>query len=86
MTNAFSQIRHVDGRAYYQGTPLSLADAQIMLNEDILRRAVRVGAYLRVDDAGRLVLVNGPALRRSVNRPVSPALSPSLNCRGARQE
>ncbi|MBK1841558.1 hypothetical protein JHL17_29570 [Azospirillum sp. YIM B02556] len=82
MTNAFSQIRHADGRAYYQGIPLSLADAQIMLNDDILRRAVRVGAYLRIDETGRLVLVNGPALRRSVNRPVSSA----LNCRGARQE
>ncbi|MBY6261631.1 hypothetical protein EI613_06755 [Azospirillum sp. 412522] len=76
MTNAFSQIRHADGRAYYQGTPLSLADAQIMLNDDILRRAVRVGAYLCIDDSGRLVLVNGPALRRSVNRAVSPALTP----------
>lgn len=81
MTNAFSQIRHSDGRAYYQGTPLSLADAQIMLNDDILRRRVRVGAYLRVDD-GRLVLVNGPALRCSVSRPVPPALSP----RAARPE
>ena len=75
MTYAFSQIRHSDGRAYYQGTPLSLADAQIMLNDDILRRRVRVGAYLRVDD-GRLVLVNGPALRGSVYRPVPSALSP----------
>ncbi|PWC85860.1 hypothetical protein TSH100_14925 [Azospirillum sp. TSH100] len=81
MTNAFSQIRHADGRAYYQGTPLSLADAQIMLNDDILRRRVRVGAYLRVD-GGRLVLVNGPALRHSVNRPVSSVLSP----RAGRQE
>ena len=86
MTNAFSQIRHADGRAYYQGTPLSLADAQIMLNDDILRRIVRVGAYLRVDDAGRLVLVNGPALRRSVNRPVPSTLSPTFNSRGDRLE
>lgn len=76
MTHAFSQIRHADGRAYYQGTPLSLADAQIMLNDDILRRTVRVGAYLWIDGSGRLVLVNGPALRRSVNRPVSSALTP----------
>ncbi|WP_042688663.1 hypothetical protein [Azospirillum sp. B506] len=81
MTNAFSQIRHADGRAYYQGSPLSLADAQIMLNDDILGGRVRVGAYLRVD-GGRLVLVNGPALHRSFNRPVSPA----FNSRAARQE
>ncbi|KAA0581216.1 hypothetical protein FZ983_09765 [Azospirillum sp. B21] len=81
MTNAFSQIRHADGRAYYQGTPLSLAEAQIMLNDDILRGRVRVGAYLQVD-GGRLVLVNGPALRRSVNRPVPPALSPRGDQRG----
>ncbi|MDR6771033.1 hypothetical protein [Azospirillum sp. BE72] len=81
MTNAFSQIRHADGRAYYQGTPLSLAEAQIMLNDDILRGRVRVGAYLQVD-GGRLVLVNGPALRRSVNRPVPPALNPRGDQRG----
>ncbi|CAO3444327.1 hypothetical protein [Azospirillum largimobile] len=81
MTNAFSQIRHADGRAYYQGTPLSLAEAQIMLNDDILRGKVRVGAYLQVDGV-RLVLVNGPALRRSVNRPVPPALSPRGDQRG----
>ena len=81
MTDAFSQIRHADGRAYYQGAPLSLAEAQIMLNDDILRRRVRVGAYLRLD-GGRLVLVNGPALRRSVNRPVPPGVSPALSPRG----
>ncbi|PWC37583.1 hypothetical protein [Azospirillum sp. TSO35-2] len=79
MTIAFSQIRHADGRAYYQGKPLSLADAQIMLNDDILRRVVRVGSYLRIDGAG-LVLESGPAwsspLPRSVNRPVSRAFSP----------
>lgn len=86
MTNAFSQISHADGRAYYQGTPLSLADAQIMLNDDILRRTVRVGAYLRVDDAGRLVLVNGPTLRRSISRPVPPNLSPTFTPRAGRQE
>ncbi|WP_044549684.1 hypothetical protein [Azospirillum lipoferum] len=81
MTNAFNQIRHADGGAYYQGTPLSLAEAQIMLNDDILRGSVRVGAYLRVD-GGRLVLVNGPALRWSVNRPVPPSLSPRGDQRG----
>lgn len=68
MTTAFDQIRHSDGRAYYQGTPLSLADAQIMLNDDILRRTVRVGSYLRLDGNG-LVLESGPALRRRLSRP-----------------
>ncbi|MFP5514489.1 MAG: hypothetical protein ACLGJC_15545 [Alphaproteobacteria bacterium] len=81
MTNAFNQIRHADGRAYYQGAPLSLAEAQIMLNDDILRGRVRVGAYLQLDGP-RLVLVNGPALRQSVNRPVPPALSPREDQRG----
>ncbi|MBP2303122.1 hypothetical protein [Azospirillum picis] len=86
MTNAYSQIRHADGRAYYQGSPLTLADAQIMLNDDILRRAVRVGAYLRLD-RGSLVLVNGPALRRSVNRPPSSCLAaPGLSLCAGRQE
>ena len=75
MTNAFRHIRHTDGRAYYEGKPLSLADAQIMLNDDIVQRTVRVGAYLRVDESG-LVLEAAPMLRRLVNRPGCQGVSP----------
>lgn len=68
MTTAFRHIRHSDGRAYYEGKPLSLADAQIMLNDDIVRRAVRVGAYLRIDESG-LVLEAAPSLKHLARRP-----------------
>ncbi len=71
MTKAFRYIRHADGRAYYEGKPLSLADAQIMLNDDIVRRTVRVGAYLRVSES-ELVLEAAPLLKRCVGRPISP--------------
>lgn len=71
MTTAFRHIRHADGRAYYEGKPLSLADAQIMLNDDIVRRTVRVDAYLRIDESG-LVLEPGSLLARSGCRPLSP--------------
>lgn len=71
MTTAFRHIRHADGRAYYEGKPLSLADAQIMLNDDIVRRTVRVDAYLRIDESG-LVLETGSLLARSARRPFSP--------------
>ncbi|MBP2227257.1 hypothetical protein [Azospirillum agricola] len=71
MTTAFRHIRHADGRAYYEGKPLSLADAQIMLNDDILRRMVRVDAYLRIDESG-LVLETGPCGAPLVNRPFTP--------------
>lgn len=69
MTTAFRHIRHADGRAYYEGKPLSLADAQIMLNDDIVRRQVRVDAYLRIDGAG-LILEAG--CYRNASRSLSP--------------
>ncbi|AWK85331.1 hypothetical protein [Azospirillum thermophilum] len=53
--NAFRLIRHADGRTYYDGRPLTLADAQIMLNDDIQRRRVAVDSYLRVDGAELIV-------------------------------
>ncbi len=71
MTAAFRHIRHADGRAYYEGKPLSLADAQIMLNDDIVRRAVRVDAYLRIDGSG-LILEAGSLPARPMHRPFSP--------------
>ncbi|MCG5243333.1 hypothetical protein [Azospirillum doebereinerae] len=71
MTTAFRHIRHADGRAYYDGKPLSLADAQIMLNDDIVGRQVRVDSYLRIDESG-LVLEAGSCFRRSVRCAVTP--------------
>lgn len=62
MTPAFHHIRHADGRAYYEGRPLSLADAHLMLNDDILRRTIRPGAYLRVDRS-ELILESDSAAR-----------------------
>lgn len=61
----FSRILHPDGRIYYTGGPLSLADAQILLNDDIVNRSVAVGAYLRIDGSS-LVLEPGPrTIRRA---------------------
>lgn len=53
--NAFRLIRHADGRTYYDGAPLTLADAQIMLNDDIQRRRVAVDSFLRVDGTELIV-------------------------------
>lgn len=61
MTLAFHHIRHADGRAYYDGRPLTLADAHLMLNDDILRRAVRPGAYLRLERAELILESASPA-------------------------
>ena len=59
MQTRFRCIQHADGRTYYAGEPISLADAHIMINDDIARRAVFVGSYLRV--AGPALVIEPPA-------------------------
>lgn len=59
----YTRIVHPDGRAYYAGGPLSLADAQILLNDAIAGRAVPAGSYLRVDGP-HLVLEPAPRPKR----------------------
>jgi hypothetical protein len=45
----YRRILHHDGRVFYDGEPILLADAQVMLNEGIAASRVAVGSFLRVD-------------------------------------
>ncbi|MBP2314702.1 hypothetical protein [Azospirillum soli] len=49
MTPLYRVIRHADGRDFYDGTPVTLADAQVMLNDAILDGRVEVGSFLHVE-------------------------------------
>jgi len=49
MDQIYRRIDHASGDIYYQGDPLSLADAQSMVNEDILRGKLEPQAFLRVE-------------------------------------
>ena len=49
MTPVYQVIRYADGRAFYDGAPVTLADAQVMLNDAILDGRVEVGSFLHVD-------------------------------------
>ncbi len=50
MTPMYRTIVHASGGMYYQGEPISLADAQMMLSNDIAEGKVEVGAFLKIDD------------------------------------
>ena len=43
MTSLYRTIVHASGGTYYQGEPISLADAQMMLSNDIAEGKVEVG-------------------------------------------
>ncbi|MBK1837496.1 hypothetical protein JHL17_08730 [Azospirillum sp. YIM B02556] len=49
MQNLFHHIRHADGPVYYSGRPISLADAQVMINEDIATGRIAPGSFLRIE-------------------------------------
>lgn len=49
MTPLYRVIRHADGQTFYEGDPVTLADAQIMLNDGIADGRVEVGSFLRVE-------------------------------------
>jgi hypothetical protein len=46
----YRTIVHASGGTYYQGEPISLADAQMMLSNDIAEGKVEVGAFLKIDE------------------------------------
>jgi hypothetical protein len=46
----YRTIVHASGGMYYQGEPISLADAQMMLSNDIAEGKVEVGAFLKIDE------------------------------------
>jgi len=50
MTPEYRIIHYAAGGTYYEGEPISLADAQMMLNNDIAEGKVEVGAFLKVDE------------------------------------
>jgi hypothetical protein len=50
MTPLYRTIVHASGGTYYQGEPISLADAQIMLSNDIAEGKVEVGSFLKIDE------------------------------------
>ena len=50
MTPLYRTIVHASGWMYYQGEPISLADAQMMLSNDIAEGKVEVGSFLKIDE------------------------------------
>lgn len=49
MTPLYRTIMHAAGWTYYHGEPITLADAQMMLSNDIAEGKVKVGSFLKVD-------------------------------------
>ncbi len=49
MTAVYPEIRFADGRVFHRGDPVTLADAQILLNDGIADGLVEVGSFLRVE-------------------------------------
>ncbi|MBP2300729.1 hypothetical protein [Azospirillum picis] len=54
-TATYHTIRHADGQPFYDGEPITLADAQVMINEAIARGDVEVGSYLHIDADGLII-------------------------------
>jgi hypothetical protein len=50
MTPHYRTIVHAAGGTYYQGEPITLAEAQVMLNNDIAEGKVEVGSFLKMDE------------------------------------
>ncbi len=48
MHTVFHHIRHAEGPIFYAGEPISLADAQVMINDGIMERRLYPGSFLRV--------------------------------------
>ncbi|HYG87652.1 MAG TPA: hypothetical protein VD978_15440 [Azospirillum sp.] len=49
-TATYRRIRHADGRSFYDGEPIMLADAQLMINEAIARGDLEVGSFLHIEE------------------------------------
>ncbi|SMF92333.1 hypothetical protein SAMN02982917_0565 [Azospirillum oryzae] len=61
MQTLYHHIRHADGPVYYSGEPISLADAQMMINEDIADGIISPGSFLRVEGV-ELVIEPAPPI------------------------
>jgi hypothetical protein len=49
MTPHYRTIMYAGEGPYYQGEPITLAEAQVMLNTDIAEGKVEVGSFLKID-------------------------------------
>ncbi len=49
MNETYMRIRHVDGGDFHLGAPLTLADAQMLVNEAIVEGRIEAGSSLRID-------------------------------------
>ncbi len=49
MEAKYSCIQHADGSVYYDGRPLSLAEAQMLISEAISRHELHAGSSLRLE-------------------------------------
>jgi hypothetical protein len=50
MTPLYRRIIHASGGTYYEGEPITVADAQMMLSNDIAEGKVEVGSFLKIDE------------------------------------
>jgi hypothetical protein len=50
MTQLYRRIVHASGGTYYEGEPITVADAQMMLSNDIAEGKVEVGSFLKIDE------------------------------------
>jgi hypothetical protein len=50
MTPLYHRIIHASGGTYYEGEPITVADAQMMLSNDIAEGRVEVGSFLKIDE------------------------------------
>ncbi len=49
-TATFRIIRHADGPIFFDDRTITLAEAQIIINDAIARGDLEVGSFLRIDD------------------------------------
>ncbi|PWC32748.1 hypothetical protein [Azospirillum sp. TSO35-2] len=49
-TATYHVIRYTDGRLFYEGEPITLAEAQVMINEAIARGTLEVNSFLHIDE------------------------------------
>lgn len=49
MDEKFASIQRADGSVYYEGPPVTLAEAQMLINEAIRERRLDAGVSLRIE-------------------------------------
>ncbi|MCW2242395.1 hypothetical protein [Azospirillum canadense] len=59
MHTLYHHIRYANGPVYYSGKPISLADAQLLINADIAKGRIAPGSSLR-EEGVELVIEPAP--------------------------